>query len=130
MSVAWQLRQHGHEAVLYDLEKKLGGKISSLVPRSRIPDEIINAELERVREALPHIHLQQKFGIEEVEQLKEDYDFVIIAVGAQKPRILPVPGKERMIPALQFLKDSKADKAEVGKTVRGSPVRSRGHHPD
>ncbi len=117
MSVAWQLRQHGHEAVLYDLEKKLGGKITSLVPRSRIPDEIINAELERVREALPHIHLQQKFGIEEVGQLKEDYDFVIIAVGAQKPRILPVPGKERMIPALQFLKDSKADKAEVGKTV-------------
>jgi len=88
MSVAWQLRQHSHEAVLYDLEKKLGGKISSLVPRSRI-----------------------------VEQLKEDYDFVIIAVGAQKPRILPVPGKERMISALQFLKDSKADKAEVGKTV-------------
>jgi NADPH-dependent glutamate synthase beta subunit-like oxidoreductase/NAD-dependent dihydropyrimidine dehydrogenase PreA subunit len=117
MSVAWQLRQQGHEAVIYDPEKKLGGKISSHVPRTRIPDEIIDAELERVREALPHIHLQQKLGVEEVEQLKEDYDFVIIAVGAQKPRILPVPGKERMIPALQFLKESKAGKAEVGKTV-------------
>jgi len=117
MSVAWQLRQHGHEPVLVDLEKKLGGKISSLIPRSRIPDEIVNAELERVREALPHIHLQQPLTSEEFEQLKADYDFVIIAVGAQKPRVLPVPGKERMIPALTFLKQSKVDQAEVGKRV-------------
>lgn len=117
MSVAWQLRQHGHEAVLFDLAKKLGGKISSLIPSSRIPDEIVNAELERVREALPHIHLQQSLTSEEVGQLKQDYDFVIVAVGAQKPRILPVPGKERMIPALTFLKQSKADQTEVGKRV-------------
>ena len=117
LSVAWQLRQHGHEAIIFDLEKKLGGKISSLIPRSRIPDEIVDAELARAREALPHIHLQQKLEREEVEKLKEDYDFVVIAVGAQKPRILPVPGKERMIPALQFLRQSKAGEAKVGKRV-------------
>jgi NADPH-dependent glutamate synthase beta subunit-like oxidoreductase/glutamate synthase domain-containing protein 3/Pyruvate/2-oxoacid:ferredoxin oxidoreductase delta subunit len=117
LSVAWQLRQHGHEAIIFDLERKLGGKISSLIPRSRIPDEIVDAELARAREALPHIHLQQKLESEEVERLKEDYDFVVIAVGAQKPRILPVPGKERMIPALQFLRQSKAGEAKVGKRV-------------
>ncbi len=117
LSVAWQLRQQGHEAVIFDLEKKLGGKISTLIPRSRIPDDIANAELERAREALPQIHLQQKLGREEVEQLKVDYDFVVVAVGAQKPRILPVPGKERMIPALTFLKQSKAGEAKVGKRV-------------
>jgi NADPH-dependent glutamate synthase beta subunit-like oxidoreductase/Pyruvate/2-oxoacid:ferredoxin oxidoreductase delta subunit len=117
LSVAWQLRQQGHEATIFDLEKKLGGKISSLIPRSRIPDEIVDAELTRARQALPHIHLQQKLEKQEVEKLKEDYDFVIIAVGAQKPRILPVPGKERMIPALQFLRQSKAGEAKVGKKV-------------
>jgi NADPH-dependent glutamate synthase beta subunit-like oxidoreductase/NAD-dependent dihydropyrimidine dehydrogenase PreA subunit len=117
ISVAWQLRQHGHEPVIFDLEKELGGKISSLIPKTRIPDDIVSAELERAREALPHIHLQQKLGRDEVEQLKVDYDFVVVAVGAQKPRILPVPGKERMIPALNFLRQSKADEAEVGKNV-------------
>jgi len=117
LSVAWQLRQHGHEAIIFDLEKKLGGKISSLIPRSRIPDDIVNAELERAREALPRIHLQQKLESDEVEKLKEDYDFVVIAVGAQKPRILPVPGKERMVPALQFLRQSKAGEAKVGKRL-------------
>ena len=117
LSVAWQLRQQGHEAIIFDLEKKLGGKITTLIPRSRIPDEIVDAELARAREALPHIHLQQKLKSEEVEKLKQDYDFIVIAVGAQKPRILPVPGKERMIPALQFLRQSKAGEAKVGKRV-------------
>jgi NADPH-dependent glutamate synthase beta subunit-like oxidoreductase/NAD-dependent dihydropyrimidine dehydrogenase PreA subunit len=117
ISVAWQLRQRGHEAVIFDIQQKLGGKISSTIPKTRIPDEVVTTELDRAREALPHIHLQQHIGSEDVEQLKVDYDFVVIAVGAQKPRILPVPGKERMIPALEFLRQSRLDQAQVGKRV-------------
>lgn len=117
ISIAWQLRMKGHDAVIYDMQEKLGGKISSAIPSSRIPEDIVNAELERVRKILPHVHLQQKLTKDDIEQLKSDYDFVVIAVGAQKPRILPVPGKERLIPALEFLKQSKKNEARVGKRV-------------
>jgi NADPH-dependent glutamate synthase beta subunit-like oxidoreductase/glutamate synthase domain-containing protein 3/Pyruvate/2-oxoacid:ferredoxin oxidoreductase delta subunit len=117
ISVAWQLRRQGHEAVVFDMEKALGGKIESVIPKTRIPQEVITAELDRVRSVLPHVHLQQQLTGEDLEQLKVDYDFVVIAVGAQKPRILPVPGKERMIPALDFLRQSKRDKIQVGKAV-------------
>lgn len=117
LSVAWQLRQQGHEAVIYDREEMLGGKISGLIPKSRIPDEVINAELERIREAIPHVHLQQRLTAGDVEALKTDFDFIVIAVGANKPRILPVPGKERLIPAIEFLRRSKQDKIKVGERV-------------
>jgi NADPH-dependent glutamate synthase beta subunit-like oxidoreductase/Pyruvate/2-oxoacid:ferredoxin oxidoreductase delta subunit len=117
ISVAWQLRRQGHEAVVFDMEKALGGKIESVIPKTRIPQEVITAELDRVRSVLPHVHLQQQLTGEDLEQLKVDYDFVVIAVGAQKPRILPVPGKERLIPALDFLRKSKQDKVQVGKSV-------------
>lgn len=117
LSVAWQLRRMGHEAVIYDQAEQLGGKIGSVIPSSRIPKEVIAKELERIRKVFPHVHLQQPLGKEDVEKLKDDFDFVVAATGAQKPRILPVPGKERLIPALQFLKDSKRDQAEVGKRV-------------
>jgi NADPH-dependent glutamate synthase beta subunit-like oxidoreductase/NAD-dependent dihydropyrimidine dehydrogenase PreA subunit len=117
ISVAWQLRRQGHEAVIFDMEKTLGGKIASAIPKSRVPEHVVNVELERVRNALPHVHLQQTLTGEDLEQLKADYDFVIIAVGAQKPRILPVPGNERMISALDFLRQSKQDIAQVGKRV-------------
>ncbi|MCK8602592.1 FAD-dependent oxidoreductase [Desulfoferrobacter suflitae] len=117
LSIAWQLRRRGHEAVIYDMHRTLGGKIASLIPRSRIPAEVIGAELERIQSALPHVHLQQRLSKEDVEQLKVDYDFVVVAVGAQKPRIIPIPGKEKLIPALDFLRQSKADSIQVGKKV-------------
>jgi NADPH-dependent glutamate synthase beta subunit-like oxidoreductase/glutamate synthase domain-containing protein 3/NAD-dependent dihydropyrimidine dehydrogenase PreA subunit len=117
ISTAWQLRRHGHEAVIYDMEAILGGKMTSAIPRTRIPGEVVDGELERVREVLSHVHLQQPLTPEDVEQLKGDYDFVVIAVGAQKPRVPPIEGKERMIPALDFLKQSRHDGLKVGKRV-------------
>lgn len=117
ISIAWQLRQMGHEAVIYDMRGTLGGKIAALIPKTRIPDDVMAAELKRVEKSLPHIYLQQRLTSKDLEQLKADYDFVVIAVGAQKPRILPVPGKEKLIPALEFLRLSKMDQINVGKKV-------------
>lgn len=117
ISIAWQLRRLGHEAVIYDTERTLGGKLSFLIPKTRIPQEVLNAELERVRKVIPHVYVEQRPGAQEIEQMKLDYDFIVIAVGAQKPRVLPIPGKERLVPALSFLRQSKVDQAEVGKRV-------------
>ena len=117
ISVAWQLRLKGHDAVVYDMEKVLGGKISSSIPEHRIPKDVLDAELDRVREVLPHVHLQQKLSKKEFEQLKADFDYLVVATGAQQPRMIPVPGKERIVPALTFLKAAKQDAQEVGEKV-------------
>ena len=104
ISVAWQLRQKGHQTVIYEMAKDIGGKISRVIPESRLPKEVMTKELKRVKEVLPHVHLQQPLKPDEVQQLREDFDFVVIATGAQKPRMLPVPGNERAVTALDFLK--------------------------
>jgi len=117
ISVAWQLRQRGHHVTIYDMAKMLGGKITAVTPDSRVPEEIVDTELARVRKVLPHVHLQQRMERKEVEQLREDVDFLVIATGAQKPITLPVPGMERAIPALEFLLQAKAGKIKVGKRL-------------
>ncbi len=117
LSVAWQLRQKGHQTVIYDMSETLGGKITSMIPESRIPREIVDKELERIAKVIPRVNLRQKLQKEEMERLKDDYDFIVIAVGAQKPRILPIPGKERLIAANDFLAKAKSDKIKVGKKV-------------
>jgi NADPH-dependent glutamate synthase beta subunit-like oxidoreductase/glutamate synthase domain-containing protein 3/NAD-dependent dihydropyrimidine dehydrogenase PreA subunit len=117
ISVAWQLRLKGHEAVVYDNARTLGGKIAASIPASRIPDEILVKELERINEVIPHVHLQQLLSRGETEQLIEDYNFVVIAAGAKQPRTLPIPGSERMVTALDFLRSSKAGSAQVGAKV-------------
>jgi NADPH-dependent glutamate synthase beta subunit-like oxidoreductase/glutamate synthase domain-containing protein 3/NAD-dependent dihydropyrimidine dehydrogenase PreA subunit len=117
LSIAWQLRRQGHETVVYDMRAELGGKISAMIPRSRIPDEVVAAELARVREALPHVNLSHRLEKSDLEQLRNQFDFIVIASGTQKPRILPIPGKEKIIPAMEFLLSSKKGEAKVGKRV-------------
>jgi NADPH-dependent glutamate synthase beta subunit-like oxidoreductase/glutamate synthase domain-containing protein 3/NAD-dependent dihydropyrimidine dehydrogenase PreA subunit len=117
ISVAWQLRRRGHQAVIYDMRESLGGKFARVIPESRIPQDVIAKELQRVRDVIPHVYLQQALDREDILQLREDYDFVIIATGAQIPRKLPVPGSERMIPAPEFLEAAKADRIKPGERV-------------
>ena len=117
LSAAWQLRQRGHNAVVFDRAERLGGKMSQAIPSSRIPEDVLQSEIERIREVLPHVHLQQELGPEDMEQLKQDYDYVVLAVGAQQGKKLPVPGNERLLPALEFLRDSREGRAEVGRRV-------------
>lgn len=73
--------------------------------------------MERIRKVIPHVHLQQRLERHDVEKLQQDFDFIVIAAGAQKPRIPPVPGNERMIPALEFLSQAKANNIRPGKRV-------------
>ena len=117
LSTAWQLWLKGHEPIIYDLGKGLGGKIASLIPRSRIPDEILAHELLRVSDRIRQVQLKHPLTQEEFASIRERHDFVVIATGAQKPRMIPVPGNERAIAALDFLRQSKAGKAKVGKDV-------------
>jgi NADPH-dependent glutamate synthase beta subunit-like oxidoreductase/glutamate synthase domain-containing protein 3/NAD-dependent dihydropyrimidine dehydrogenase PreA subunit len=117
ISVAWQLRRQGQQVTVYDVAKVLGGKITRAIPQSRIPEEVITKELQRVKDVIPHEHFKQPLSREDIERLKSDFDFVVIATGAQKARTLPVDGNERAYLALDFLTQAKSKKTKIGKRV-------------
>lgn len=117
ISVAWQLTRQGHQAVIYDTDQELGGKMSTVIPESRIPRDVLDTELARVRDSIDRVNRPQKLNQKEVQQLRDDYDFVVMAAGAWKPRSIPVPGNQRLISALEFLSDAAAGKARPGERV-------------
>lgn len=117
ISVAWQLRLAGHNVIVFDRDTSLGGKITSAIPESRIPREVLEAELARVREVIEHVQLEEDMSAEKFAELQSDFDFVVVASGASSPRTLPVPGKEHLITALDFLKQAKAGTIQPGKQV-------------
>ena len=103
--------------MIYDEAPTLGGKIASAIPESRLPKEVFAKEIKRAAKVLDHVYLQQKLEQDEAEQMVEEYDFVVVAAGARKPRTLPVPGRQYAITALDFLAAAKKGKAEVGQKV-------------
>ncbi len=117
ISSAWHLTLKGHNATLFDTGDTLGGKISSVIPSSRIPKETLEMELDRVRDMVGDIKLGQTIDKKAFAKIKKEYDFTIVAAGAKKPRTLPIPGIEKALFANDFLEDAKKDKAEPGKKV-------------
>jgi NADPH-dependent glutamate synthase beta subunit-like oxidoreductase/NAD-dependent dihydropyrimidine dehydrogenase PreA subunit len=117
LSVAWQLRRRGHRATVYETRDTLGGKFTRTIPQSRIPQEVVAREMERVAEAIPHVHLRQPLGADDFVALCAENDFVVIAVGAQKSKRLPVPGGGKAVPAVEFLASGRGGTAAPGARV-------------
>ncbi len=113
LSVAWQLWLLGHETVIIESRKHLGGKITDSIPKSRIPTDVVEHEIKRLAKNIPHVKLGSPLSKEQFEKLKRDNDYVVIAAGASRPRMLNVPGIEKAISALEFLRQSKKDCASV-----------------
>ncbi|MDZ4165434.1 MAG: FAD-dependent oxidoreductase, partial [Smithellaceae bacterium] len=117
LSTAWQLWMKGHEPCIYESRDELGGKLTAQVPKSRIPDEVVRYELSRLKENLCQVNLRNNLTREDFQRIREKFDFVVIAIGAQRPRLMNIPGAERALSALDFLQQSKRDRTRVGERV-------------
>ncbi len=117
ISSAWHLTLKGHTATLFDTGDTLGGKISSVIPSSRVPKETLDTELDRVKDMVGDIKFNQTIDKKAFEKIKNEYDFTIVAAGAKKTRSLPIPGIEKALFANDFLEEAKKEKADPGKRV-------------
>ena len=119
MNAAWQLAQAGIEGHIFEKSAQLGGKLAQVIPWERLPKAIWDSELDRFMR-MPNIKVNFNVTLtkETFNELKKEYDFVIIAVGTHEPRRLRFPGHERVITALDFLKSAKsADPLKIGRQV-------------
>ncbi|MEW6428976.1 MAG: FAD-dependent oxidoreductase [Thermodesulfobacteriota bacterium] len=119
MNTAWQLAREGIEAHIFDRGDALGGKLAQVIPWDRLPKAVWDKEIDRFL-SYPniHVHFNEDITAARFNQLKEDYDYVVVAVGTHEPRRIPFPGSERVITALDFLKTTKTPSPmKVGRKV-------------
>jgi NADPH-dependent glutamate synthase beta subunit-like oxidoreductase/glutamate synthase domain-containing protein 3/ferredoxin len=117
ISAAWQLTMKGHTATVFEAGQAIGGKISAVIPESRIPADTLNAEIDRIKSYIKDIRLGEAIDADKFAEIKNSHDYVVVAAGAKKPRSLPVKGAERAVFANDFLEQAKADKIKPGKKV-------------
>ena len=119
MSAAWQLALAGIEAHIFEQDRQLGGKLAQVIPWERLAQATWDQEVRRFIET-PNITVNFEVAMteEKFQQLQNEFDYVIIAVGTHEPRTIPFPGHERVLAALDFLKAAKSDfPMKVGKEV-------------
>ena len=110
MSVAWQLGLKGHNVDIYEAADKLGGKVELCIPRERLPHEILEKEISRFKEIGVNVHLNAAVDKAGFEEIYNNHEIVVVACGAHKPRIIPIPGSEHISSAYDFLRDVNSGK--------------------
>lgn len=93
LACAYQLRRMGHAATVFDSHKKLGGMMRYGIPGYRTPRDVMDHEIQRILDMGVEVRLNTFVGKDiSMQQLRSEYDAVVIAIGAQAGRNIPIPG--------------------------------------
>ena len=108
LAASAELLKCGHSVTVIERDNQLGGMLRQTIPKFRLPDEVIDRDLEY----LFVLGLETRLGIEfgsdtDINQLREEgFDVVIVAVGLPEAVRLEVDGEDldRVEPGLDFLR--------------------------
>jgi glutamate synthase (NADPH/NADH) small chain len=95
LAAAQQLRRAGHEVTLLERSPRLGGLLRYGIPDFKLEKRIIDRRLEQM--AAEGVQFRTGVAVGDdlsVAALREEFDAVLLALGAGQPRDLPVPGRE------------------------------------
>ena len=93
LTVARDLAPLGYELHLYDEWHKGGGMMRTQIPAFRLPEEVLDEEVEYVLNMGIHTHFNH-FVSSMREILEMDYDAIFVGTGAPRGRNLELPGRE------------------------------------
>lgn len=95
ITAAYYLALMGHCVTIYEMREHLGGMLRYGIPAYRLPREVLDAEINE----LLSVGVEVKLGIEPVkgaflEKVKNQYDALYLAIGAQTGSLLGIEGQE------------------------------------
>ena len=109
LSAANSLNKRGHEVTVYERSDRLGGLLMYGIPNMKLEKHIVERKIAIMKEEGIHFVTNANVGKDiKPEQLKKDYDAVVLACGSSNPRNIEVPGREAkgIYFAVDFLKST------------------------
>ncbi len=95
LSAAQQLSRAGHTVTVFEKADRIGGLLRYGIPDFKMEKFVIDRRLEQMREEGVSFQTGVHVGVElSVFELRKGFDAVLLCLGAEQPRDLPVPGRE------------------------------------
>ena len=130
LACAQQLARVGHDVHLYEKNARPGGLLRYGIPDFKMEKQLIDRRVEQMKGEGVTFHCNVNVGVDvKMADLVAQYDAVALAGGAEKPRDLPIPGRE--LAGVHFAMDFLPQQnRRVGKEQIGSnaPILAAGKH--
>jgi glutamate synthase (NADPH/NADH) small chain len=118
LAAAAQLNKAGHTVTVFERADRIGGLLMYGIPNFKLEKQIVERRVKLLEEEGIKFVTNANVGKNiKVEDLRRDFDAIVLCGGATKARDLPVPGRELkgIYPAMDFL--PQANKVNLGDKV-------------
>ncbi len=116
LSAAYYLQLMGHQTVIFEEKKQLGGMLRYGIPNYRLPRERLQEDIDAVLSTGAEVRLESRVGNGQgeisFEDLKKEFDAVYIAIGAHTDKKIGMEGEDSkgVISAVEMLREIGDDK--------------------
>lgn len=95
LACAQQLARAGHEVHVYEKHAKVGGLLRYGIPDFKMEKHLIDRRVRQMEAEGVKFHCNVHIGVDlSGTELVHTHDAVVLAGGAEKPRDLPIPGRD------------------------------------
>ncbi|MFH1821804.1 MAG: NADPH-dependent glutamate synthase [Methanobacteriota archaeon] len=94
ITCASDLAKMGHEVTMFEALHKLGGVLNYGIPEFRLPKEIVDCEVSKIKDLGVKVETDFVVGLtKSVDELAEEFDAIFLANGAGAPKFMQIPGE-------------------------------------
>jgi len=95
LAAAQQLRRAGHQVSVFERDDRIGGLLRYGIPEFKMEKRVLDRRLDQMVIEGVEFHVGCHVGIDlSADDLKRDFDAVLLSGGACAPRDLAIPGRE------------------------------------
>lgn len=95
LAAAYYLLQQGHECFIYEREDRAGGGLRSEGLREKLPEAVLEREIEQIVKLGVHFYFNQTIGRDiSLAELRDEYDALVLAPGTIEPGLFEGTGIE------------------------------------
>ena len=126
MAAAQQLNRAGHTVTVFERENYIGGLLRLGIPDFKLEKQLVERRVQQMRdegiEFRTGVYVGRNYA---VEDLKNDYDAVLLCIGSTVPRDLPVAGPRAQGHPLRDGLPDAAEQAALRRDASRKPSASR-----
>ena len=128
LAAAQQLTRAGHSVVVFERAGRPGGLMRYGIPEFKMEKRILDRRINQMRAEGTEFRCDANIGENvSVDELRNDFDAIVLAGGSTIPRDLPVPGRE--LNGIHFAMEYLTSSNEVQEGTRAEPtITAEGKH--